>query len=163
VNKSAMRMYAVEGQLFVVNSSNLVDQLCLDIFCDTPEKRQLIELGGGWARFFGPDGGDLAEPLPHTEEGILYADLDLREIPLAKAAADPVGHYARSDVLSLRFNRSKTGPVEHVGGASSIAASATATEPNERKFQRSLDSAVPAPEASAEGDGSKGDGRGLRN
>jgi nitrilase len=163
VNESAMRMYAVEGQLFVVNSSNLVDQLCLDTFCDTPEKRQLIELGGGWARFFGPDGGDLAEPLPHTEEGILYADLDLRQIPLAKAAADPVGHYARSDVLSLRFNRSKTSPVEHVGGAPSMAAAATATEGKERNSQRSLDSTLLAPEASVDSEVLKGDGRGLRN
>jgi ribose transport system permease protein len=59
VNESAMRMYAVEGQVFVVNSSNVIDQACLDLFCDTPEKRELLELGGGWARFFGPDGGDL--------------------------------------------------------------------------------------------------------
>ncbi len=115
VNESAMRMYAVEGQVFVVNSSNVIDQACLDLFCDTPEKRELLELGGGWARFFGPDGGDLTEPLPHTEEGILYADIDLSQIPVAKAAADPVGHYSRPDVLSLRFNRSKAVKVEYVG------------------------------------------------
>jgi nitrilase len=115
VNESAMRMYAVEGQVFVVNSSNVIDQACLDLFCDTPEKRELLELGGGWARFFGPDGGDLTEPLPHTEEGILYADIDLSQIPVAKAAADPVGHYSRPDVLSLRFNRSRAVKVEYVG------------------------------------------------
>jgi nitrilase len=115
VNESAMRMYAVEGQVFVVNSSNVIDQACLDLFCDTPEKRKLLELGGGWARFFGPYGGDLTEPLPHTEEGILYADIDLSQIPVAKAAADPVGHYSRPDVLSLRFNRSKSVKVEYVG------------------------------------------------
>ena len=117
VNESAMRMYAVEGQVFVVNSSNVIDQACLDLFCDTPEKRKLLELGGGWARFFGPDGGDLAAPLPHDEEGILYAELDLSQISLAKAAADPVGHYARPDVLSLRFNRSKAVKVEYLGEA----------------------------------------------
>lgn len=115
VNEAAMRMYAVEGQVFVVNSSNVIDQACLDLFCDTPEKRKLLELGGGWARFFGPDGGDLAEPLSHLEEGILYADIDLAQIPVAKAAADPVGHYARPDVLSLRFNRAKAVKVEFVG------------------------------------------------
>ena len=115
VNEAAMRMYAVEGQVFVVNSSNVIDQDCLDLFCDTPEKRKLLELGGGWARFFGPDGGDLAAPLPHDEEGILYAEIDLSAISLAKAAADPVGHYARPDVLSLRFNRSKAVKVEYLG------------------------------------------------
>ena len=108
-----MRMYAVEGQVFVVNSSNIIDQACLDMFCDTPEKKRLLQLGGGWARFFGPDGSDLAEPLPETEEGILYATLDLAQIPIAKAAADPVGHYARPDVLSLRFNPGKRACVEY--------------------------------------------------
>jgi nitrilase len=122
VNESAMRMYAVEGQVFVVNSSNIIDQACLDMFCDTPEKKRLLQLGGGWARFFGPDGSDLAEPLPETEEGILYATLDLAQIPIAKAAADPVGHYARPDVLSLRFNRGKRSSVEYVTPTSATPA-----------------------------------------
>jgi len=37
------------------------------------------------------------EPLPEGKEGIVYADLDLGMISLAKAAADPAGHYARPD------------------------------------------------------------------
>ena len=32
------------------------------------------------------------------------ADLDLDAIAFAKTAADPVGHYARPDVLRLMFN-----------------------------------------------------------
>ena len=34
-----------------------------------------------------------------------YADIDLALIALAKAAADPSGHYARPDVTQLLFNR----------------------------------------------------------
>jgi len=45
------------------------------------------------------------EPLPETEEGIIYADLDLGMISLAKAAADPAGHYARPDVTRLLLNK----------------------------------------------------------
>jgi aliphatic nitrilase len=45
------------------------------------------------------------EPIPETQEGIVYADLDLGMISLAKAAADPAGHYARPDVTRLLLNK----------------------------------------------------------
>ena len=45
-------------------------------------------------------------------EGILYAELDPTMIRLAKAAADPVGHYSRPDVVRLMLNRSKTPRVQ---------------------------------------------------
>lgn len=116
VQQTAMRMYAIEGQVFVVNSSNMIDQACIDTFCETEEQKALFDyLGGGWARFYGPDGSLLVEPLPHDQEGILYAEIDLSLIPMSKAAADPVGHYSRPDVLGLRFNKQKASPVDLVG------------------------------------------------
>jgi len=42
-----------------------------------------------------------------VHRGILYADLDPDMIAIAKATADPVGHYARPDVLRLYINREK--------------------------------------------------------
>src|SRR6266581_3884570 len=45
------------------------------------------------------------EPLPEDAEGIVYADLDLGMISLAKAAADPAGHYARPDVTRLLLDK----------------------------------------------------------
>jgi len=48
---------------------------------------------------------DLARPERADQEGILYADLDLGVIPLAKAAADPSGHYSRPDVTRLMLNQ----------------------------------------------------------
>lgn len=44
--------------------------------------------------------------MPDTWEGLIYAEIDLSLISLAKAAADPVGHYARADVTRLLLNRS---------------------------------------------------------
>ncbi len=35
---------------------------------------------------------------------MLYAEIDLGNIGVAKAAYDPVGHYSRPDVLRLMFN-----------------------------------------------------------
>lgn len=45
----------------------------------------------------------MTEPLPEGTEGTVCADLDLDlgMISLAKAAADPAGHYARPDVTQL--------------------------------------------------------------
>lgn len=100
----ATRMYAVEGQTFVVCSTSVVGEAARELFCDTELKVEQLGFGGGWARIIGPDGKDLVRPLGEEEEGILYAELDLGEIALAKFAADPVGHYARPDVFSLNFN-----------------------------------------------------------
>ena len=105
VNTAASLMYAVEGGTFVVAPCGVIGPAALDLFCDTDLKRQLLLPGGGFARIYGPEGSPLAEPLPETEEGILYADLDPALIAIAKSAADPVGHYARPDVLRLLVNR----------------------------------------------------------
>ena len=82
---------------------------------DEPKKAQLLPEGGGFARIYGPDGSPLAEPIPETQEGILYADIDLGMIALAKAAADPAGHYSRPDVTRLLFNPNPAPRVEYVG------------------------------------------------
>lgn len=55
---------------------------------------------------FGPDGKPLCEPIGDGEEGILTADVNLRDIDRPKAFIDVVGHYARPDLLSLLVNPS---------------------------------------------------------
>jgi nitrilase len=97
VNTAASLMYAVEGQTFVVASCTVIGEAAQETFCDTDLKRQWLLPGGGFSRIYGPEGSSLAEPLPETEEGILYADLD--------PALNPVGHYSRPDVLRLLMNR----------------------------------------------------------
>lgn len=104
VNSAASQMYAAEGQCFVVASCATVSEQMIEILCDSPEKHQFLQAGGGHARIYGPDGSPLAEPLAPDQEGLLIADIDLSMIPYAKAAADPVGHYARPDVFRLMFN-----------------------------------------------------------
>ncbi len=48
----------------------------------------------------GPDGDVLAGPL-EGEEGILYADIDVRRARAGRAQFDPVGHYGRADIFQL--------------------------------------------------------------
>jgi predicted amidohydrolase len=57
--------------------------------------------GGGSSAIFGPDGRLLSKPLSATEEGIVYADLDMHDIHKTKAFVDVLGHYSRPDLLWL--------------------------------------------------------------
>jgi len=114
VNNAASRVYAVEGGCFVLAPCAVVSEAMLDELCDTPAKRELLRAGGAAARIYGPDGRELVAPLAPDEEGLLYADIDLSAIPVAKASADPVGHYSRPDVTRLLFNPAKARRVEYV-------------------------------------------------
>lgn len=106
VNNAASRIYAVEGQCFVVAPCATVSREMVDLLCgDDPTKRQLLLAGGGYTCIYAPDGQLMHEPLPEGQEGIVYADIDLGMISLAKAAADPAGHYARPDVTRLLLDR----------------------------------------------------------
>ena len=112
VNNAASQIYAVEGGCFVLAPCAVVSQDMFDIMCDTPEKAKLLnprgsKPGGGFTMIYGPDGRPLCEPLAEDQEGILYADFDPAQIVLAKAAADPAGHYARADAVRLVVNRQK--------------------------------------------------------
>src|SRR5271156_1555931 len=104
VNNAASKIYAVEGSCFVIAPCATVSQAMIDELCDTPEKHQFLHVGGGFAVIYGPDGAPPAQPLAPDKEGLLYADIDLGMISVAKAAADPAGHYARPDVTRLLFN-----------------------------------------------------------
>src|SRR5246127_3582300 len=104
VNNAASKIYAVEGSCFVVAPCAVVSKAMIDEMCDSPDKNGLLHAGGGHAVIYGPDGSSLAEKLPEGQEDILYADIDLGLIGVAKAAADPAGHYARPDVTRLLFN-----------------------------------------------------------
>ena len=109
-NLAASQTYALEGQCYVLASTAITSQEMFDRLCDTPDKAQLLnprtgQPGGGFSMIFGPDGRPLAEGLPETEEGLVVAELSLPMISVAKAAADPVGHYSRPDVVRLMLNR----------------------------------------------------------
>jgi aliphatic nitrilase len=108
----ATQMYAMEGQTFVLCSTQVVGKAAHKFFCESPMHEKLIGYGGGFAQIFGPDGRALAERLPGDAEGILYAEINLAEIAMAKQAADPVGHYSRRDVFTLLFNDQPLGPVK---------------------------------------------------
>jgi len=104
-NLAASQIYALEGGCYVLAPCATVSKEMLDMLADTPVKRQLLLEGGGYAQIFGPDAKPMCDPLPETAEGILYADVDLGFIGVAKAAYDPTGHYSRPDVVRLLLNK----------------------------------------------------------
>jgi aliphatic nitrilase len=93
----------------------------IELMCTDDMKRQLLLPGGGFARIFAPDGRELGEALPEDAEGLVYADLDLGLISLAKAAADPAGHYGRPDVTRLLLDTSRHECVVRIGAAETPA------------------------------------------
>jgi len=117
VNNAASQMYAVEGQCFVLAPCATVSKEMIEMLIDDPRKEPLLLEGGGFTMIYGPDGRPLAKPLPEKEEGLLYADIDLGMISIAKAAADPAGHYSRPDVTRLLFNPAPANRVEYINAA----------------------------------------------
>lgn len=112
LSTSISRVYAAEGQCYVLAPCSVISREMVDLLVEVPEQEQLISEGGGHARIFGPDGSMLCEPIPEKKEGLLYADIDLGAIAIAKSFADPVGHYSRPDVTQLLLNRSATPPMQ---------------------------------------------------
>lgn len=130
LNTSASQMYAAEGQCFVLAACATVSDAMIDMLCDTPDKHQFLQAGGGFASIFGPDGAPIGEKLAENEEGLLIAEIDLAMIAYAKAAADPVGHYSRPDVLRLMFNPGATPAVMHFDEGHKATRSTADAEPS---------------------------------
>lgn len=142
VNVAASRVYAAEGQCFVIAPCGVVSPEMIGMLCgDDAQKNALLQAGGGHARIFGPDGGELATPLGEHEEGLLYAVLEPAAITYAKAAADPVGHYSRPDVVRLMLNRTSNrtvvefAPPERIWLEASAPAAASGPAPAELEDQ----------------------------
>ncbi|KAJ7464619.1 putative nitrilase [Mycena latifolia] len=100
----AAKFAALEGQMFVISSTQIISKENAELCGVKDALFWEMPLGGGFAAIYAPDGTQLTPPTKPDEEIILYAEIDLDAIKMAKLTADPVGHYSRPDLLSLRVN-----------------------------------------------------------
>lgn len=126
VNLAASQVYAAEGGCYVLAATQVVNQAVLQAQAELLGHAAPFPLGGGCSMIYGPDGRPLAEFLPPDAEGLVVAEIDLEAIAFAKALADPVGHYARPDVLGLVHVRDRRRPAAPSKDAPSLDAPAEA-------------------------------------
>ncbi len=103
----SMQHIAKEGRMFVVGVN-----FCIrgsDVPADVPDRDQIYGGADDWLSkgntvIVGPSGNILAGPLV-GEEGIVMAEVDAATARALRHQFDPVGHYARADVLRLHVNK----------------------------------------------------------
>ena len=93
---------ACEARCYVLGCNQFVIKTDYPEFLMDEVKNQPTVMCRGGSSIISPLGNILAGPLYDTE-GILYAELDPREIIKAKMDFDVVGHYARPDVFDFKL------------------------------------------------------------
>ncbi len=106
------RNTAVEGRVFVLSVCGVLRKESFPADFELKEDLAAApeDLLAGGSAIIGPDGEFLAGPAWKKEE-ILLADLDLGRLVEERQLLDVAGHFARPDVLSLRFDDSPRRPV----------------------------------------------------
>jgi nitrilase len=104
--QATMRHVALEGRCFVIGANQYLTRADLPedvhpIQGDAPE----TALINGGSVIVSPLGDILAGPL-RAGEGVLLAELDLRDLDRSKFDFDANGHYARPDIFTLTVNES---------------------------------------------------------
>lgn len=113
-NETASKYYAIATQTYTLMTSQLHTAGMIDYICEDDEyKRQIFNrVGGGCTKIFAPNGQVISEEIPHGEEGIACATIDLENIVYSKYLLDPAVHYSSPHVVSLNFNQ-KVQPTTH--------------------------------------------------
>ncbi len=83
---------------------------------DVPGKSELYPNADEWINSgdsvaVAPGGKVTAGPM-HNEIGIMYVDIDLERVGIARRSLDTVGHYSRPDLFQLHVNTKPHRPVE---------------------------------------------------
>lgn len=113
--EAMMRNHALTGQCFVVCASSPVTEEMVRFMTDELGPHDWLSPGGGWTSVIHPFGATLAGPLTGGGDQLLVAEIDLDDRYDVKMWVDSTGHYARPDVLSLRFDRREQKTVIEVG------------------------------------------------
>lgn len=110
---ATMQHIAREGGCWVVSAGCALRAADL-----TPAARELVELyphayewiNSGDSVIVAPGGKVVAGPL-HETHGMLFAEIDLERVGMARRSLDVVGHYGRPDLFQLHVNTRPANPV----------------------------------------------------
>ena len=107
------RFIALESRGYVISVSSITR--ASDIPPDVPHRDLFVHdeselFSDGGSCICGPNGEWIVEPVVGTEE-LLIATLDHVRVREERQNFDPVGHYARPDVMTLKVNRERQRPV----------------------------------------------------
>ena len=110
VQLATMRHIAVEGRCFVLAANQVARAADLSpAFATTYPDPEAIVCRGA-SVIVNPFGDVLAGPLI-DEEGLLVADLDLKDVTRGRYDFDATGHYARPDIFNLTVDHRRKQPV----------------------------------------------------
>jgi len=104
--------HSFEGKVFtVVACSTISEEIITAMEQLVPDARaRLQRKSSAFSGVIGPDGRVVGTPLI-DDDGIVYADVDLRRCIQPKQMHDIVGHYNRFDVFELTLNRTERAPL----------------------------------------------------
>ena len=110
---ATMQHIAREGGCWVVSCGTAFQ--ARDIPDSLPGKSDLYRNPDEWVNpgdsvVVAPGGKIVAGPL-HEERGILYAEIDLERVGMARRSLDVVGHYARPDLFKLQVDTQVLQPI----------------------------------------------------
>lgn len=108
--------YALATGTWTLCASQLWTPELEAVCCKNDDQKNVLAYGGGFTRIVTPTGCVIAE-MPHDEEGVLYADIDMNLIPIAKYFIDPAGHYSTPGNMQLYVDASRQKPVHIMGEA----------------------------------------------
>jgi nitrilase len=108
--QSTLRHIGREGRVYVVGCGMVLKKE--DVLAHTPQLKPYYKNVNEWintgnSMITGPGGEILAGPLS-KEDGILYADVDLKMLRGMKWNLDVAGHYARPDAFHLTVSKAPT-------------------------------------------------------
>lgn len=102
--------YALSTGTWTLCASQLWTPELEAVCCKNEAQKGVLAYGHGFSRIVSPTGCVVAQ-MPHDEEGVLYADIDLGLIPVAKYFIDPAGHYSTPGNMQLFVDASPQKPV----------------------------------------------------
>jgi nitrilase len=112
---ASMRHIAAEGRCWVIGAG--CSLRASDVPVDFPDRQRLFPDDDEWLNpgdsvVVAPGGRLTAGPL-HQEHGLLVADIQPEGSDAAHRTLDVAGHYGRSDIFSLRVDRSPREPISY--------------------------------------------------